>query len=80
MPRSYTSLSLFTRLLIYGLLLLLGVPWYWGFVGQDPPRLWWGAPAWFVVAVLASAATSSVTAFLLRRPWPEELEPSEPLP
>jgi hypothetical protein len=55
--------------LAFLLLLAVAVPWYWP---RDDPSIWFGVPRWVVVAVGASAATSLLTAWLLRRPWPDE--------
>lgn len=59
-------------LLVYGLLLLLGVPWYWQFIPWASERLVLGLPCWVVVSVAGSACVSVHTAFILRRPWPGE--------
>ena len=36
--------------------------------------MWFGMPAWVVTAIVASVATSVLTAVLLSRPWPGEEE------
>lgn len=55
----------------YLLIVAVGIPWYWP---RDDDTVWLGAPAWAVVAVLASASASALTAWRLRRPWPGEDE------
>ncbi|MEX2480607.1 MAG: hypothetical protein WD928_07080 [Gammaproteobacteria bacterium] len=55
--------------LLYGLLLLLAVPWYWP---ADNHAIWFGVPAWVCVAVLVSLAASILTAILMTKPWPGE--------
>jgi hypothetical protein len=36
---------------------------------------WFGLPAWVVLAILASATASGVTAWLALRRWPEQEAP-----
>ena len=54
---------------LYLVILGVGIPWYWP-AGDE--TVWMGAPAWVVIAVLASAAASVLTAWRLRRLWPGE--------
>ena len=56
-------------ILFYLGLLGAGIPWYWP---DGSGSIWLGAPAWVVTAVIASAAASLLTAFVLRHPWPGE--------
>ena len=56
----------------YGVLLAVGIPWYWP---AGDTSTWFGIPRWVVVAVGDSAAVSVVTACLLSRPWPQEDDP-----
>ncbi len=58
----------------YGVLLAVGIPWYWP---AGDVSTWFGIPRWVVVAVGASAAVSIFTACLLSRPWSQEHEPQE---
>ncbi len=55
--------------LLYLLLLAGAVPWYWP---ADHRVLWFGLPAWVVVAIGVSCAASILTAALLARRWPGE--------
>ena len=55
--------------LLYLTLLILAVPWYWP---TDNHAVWFGVPAWVVVAIAVSTAASILTAFLLTRRWPDE--------
>lgn len=58
----------------YLILLAVGVPWYWP---EGDTTLWFGLPAWIVTALAASLAVSVLTAIVLRRPWPDEVESSD---
>ena len=58
----------------YLILLAIGVPWYWP---RGSTAVWFGMPAWVVTAIVASVATSVLTAVLLSRPWPGEEEDDE---
>lgn len=55
--------------LAYLLLLAIGIPWYWP---SHDRTIWFGMPAWVVVAIAASTLASCLTAWLLLRPWPGE--------
>ena len=55
--------------LIYLALLAIAVPWYWP---ADDTMVWFGAPAWVVVAVVVSLIASILTAVLMSKPWPHE--------
>ena len=57
---------------IYAALFAVGIPWYWP---RGHSTIWWGMPAWVVVALASSVALSVYTACLLSRPWPEESQP-----
>jgi hypothetical protein len=57
--------------LIYLISLAVGVPWYWS---ADDTTMILGVPAWVAVAIGVSFVTSAFTAWLLRKPWPEELD------
>ncbi len=59
---------------LYLLLLVLAVPWYWP---AGTLTVWFGMPAWVVVAILVSTAASVLTAVLLARPWPDESDENE---
>ena len=58
----------------YAVLLGVAIPWYWP---ADDATLWFGLPAWVVVAVMASLLISVFTACLLHRPWPDETAGAE---
>ena len=55
----------------YLFLVAIGVPWYWP---EGDTTLWLGMPAWLVTALFASLAVSALTAIVLRRPWPAEMD------
>jgi len=57
--------------LLFGVLLILAVPWYWP---ADSQLVWFGVPAWVLVAVVVSAVASVLTAVLMARPWPGETD------
>jgi hypothetical protein len=54
----------------------IGIPWYWP---QGSTALWFGMPAWVVMAVAASVGVSVLTAIVLRQPWPGEEEAEQDL-
>ncbi|HIL14003.1 MAG TPA: hypothetical protein EYG16_10075 [Deltaproteobacteria bacterium] len=53
--------------LVYGVLLVLAVPWYWP---ADSTLLLLGMPAWVVTSVFVSLVISIYTAWLLLSHWP----------
>ncbi|HHZ93543.1 TPA: hypothetical protein EYN98_30440 [Candidatus Poribacteria bacterium] len=57
--------------LIYIVLLAVGVPWYWD---SGDKTIWFGFPAWVMVAIIVSLILSCLTAWLLQRPWSETPE------
>ena len=57
--------------LLYLLLLVLAVPWYWP---RDNTLVWFGVPAWVCIATLVSVAASILTAVLMGRAWPGEVD------
>jgi hypothetical protein len=57
---------------LYLLLLVAAVPWYYP---EDNHALIFGMPAWVVIAIVVSFAASCLTAFILHRPWPGEVDP-----
>ena len=59
--------------IVFAILFALAVPWYWTRSEPDP-TLWWGIPAWFIVAVAVSFVISLLASFAFSLPWPEELE------
>ena len=59
------------------ILSLIAVPWYWQFFPQLAMTRWLGMPSWVVGSVAASLCVSLFTAWLLRRPWPAEVESQE---
>ena len=60
--------------LIYIVLLAVGVPWYWR---SDDKTIWFGFPAWAMVAIIVSFILSCLTAWLLQRSWSEIPEESD---
>ena len=60
--------------LIYIVLLAVGVPWYWS---SDDKTIWFGFPAWAMVAIIVSFILSCLTAWLLQRSWSEIPEESD---
>ena len=63
--------------LVYAVLVAAGIPWYWP---KEDTRLLLGLPAWTAVAIVVSVLISAFTAWLLRRPWPDEDEQDEDAP
>jgi hypothetical protein len=51
--------------------LAVGVPWYWD---SGDKTIWFGFPAWVMVAIIVSLILSCLTAWLLQRPWSETPE------
>jgi hypothetical protein len=49
---------------LYLLLLVAAIPWYWP---HDSQLIWFGMPAWVVVAIGVSFLASILTATLLAR-------------
>jgi len=47
------------------------VPWYWS---EGDTELLLGVPRWAAVAVGVSVCVSAFTAWLLRNPWPDEVD------
>ena len=64
-----TSLSGYWISIIYIALLAVGIPWYWP---ANDTTVWFGVPAWVVIAIIVGALTSFFTLWLLLRPWPDE--------
>ncbi|MDA1050909.1 MAG: hypothetical protein O3C40_10580 [Planctomycetota bacterium] len=63
-----------TRIWIsYGLLALVAIPWYWRWI-PIADALFCGLPVWVVSAIVGSALVSCYTAWLLSRPWADELQ------
>jgi hypothetical protein len=60
--------------LAYVGLFAAGIPWYWP---RGSTTLWFGMPAWLLVAIAASAGVSLLTALALRHRWPGEDVPPE---
>ena len=60
--------------LAYLMILAVGIPWYWP---KDDTTLWFGMPAWVVVAIAASVSLSGYTAWLLGFSWPDEEVPRD---
>ena len=58
--------------LIYIVLLAVGVPW-----SSDDKTIWFGFPAWAMVAIIVSFILSCLTAWLLQRSWSEIPEESD---
>ena len=55
--------------LTYLVLFVIGIPWYWP---MGDRAMWFGVPAWVVVAVLTSVLLSVFTAWLILRRWPQD--------
>jgi len=56
---------------VYLVLLAIGIPWYWP---ADNLVIVFGMPGWVIVAIGVSFVASVFTAWLLRKPWPGEME------
>lgn len=67
------------RFALFAVLFLVAIPWYWQPFGWSSATLiegagdWLVVPVWFAVPVIGSFVISATAAWLLRRPWPEEL-------
>ncbi len=64
-------------ILAFGTLFGVAVPWYWSAAGLPEDRLMIGVPLWFFVAVSGSVLISLLAAWILRTPWPAELDALE---
>ncbi len=64
------------RVLLFTALFAIAIPWYWRrFDGAEALIL--GVPRWFAASIAGSLLVSVVTAWALRRPWPEWDAPSD---
>ena len=60
--------------LLYGLILAIGIPWYWP---EGDTTLLFGMPVWVVVSIGASVLLALLTAWLFSHPWPDEKDEAE---
>ena len=60
--------------LAYLILFAMAVPWYWRYLPLEETAVWLGMPAWVVAAIFVSVMASLLTAWVLRRRWPEEAD------
>lgn len=63
-----------TGVVAFLLLLALGIPWYWP---ADDRSTVAGVPSWVAMAVLCGLLAAVLTAYLLRRAWPDDEEGSD---
>jgi hypothetical protein len=58
-------------MIVYIALMAIGIPWYWP---SSDYSIIFGMPQWVVMAIGVSFVASAFTAWLLRQPWPGELD------
>lgn len=61
---------------VYGLLVIIAIPWYWRWIPIPATTLCMGMPVWAFTSVVVSAVVSLYTSWLFSFRWPDEEAPT----